>query len=181
MEIEKTLKKKEIVALLKEITKALESDAAKTIKVANVTIDLPKKMAYSLEYEVDDEKTELEVEFGWSHIKRSRKGKFEVSKGTDEQWYFHLKAPSGEVILASEGYHNKQGARRGIESVKKNAQPEQFEIRESKAGQPYFALVAKNHQVIGTSQMYKRRASCNKGIKSVIKNAPEAELIQDEA
>jgi hypothetical protein len=181
VEIEKPLKKKEIVALLKEITKALESDAAKTINVADVTIDLPKKMAYSLEYEVDDEKTELEIEFGWSNIKRSRKGKFEVFKGTDEQWYFHLKATDGKVILASEGYHNKQGALRGIQSVKKNAQPEQFEVRESKAGQPYFVLVAKNHQVIGTSQMYKRRAGCKKGIKSVIKNAPEAEIISDEA
>jgi len=132
VEIEKTLKKKEIVALLKEITKALESDAAKTIKVANVTIDLPKKMAYSLEYEVDDEKTELEIEFSWSHIKRSRKGKFEVSKGTDEQWYFHLKAPSGEVILASEGYHNKQGARRGIESVTTGQLQQRYQIGDQK-------------------------------------------------
>jgi len=181
VEIDKELKKTEAVALLKEITKALESDAAKTIKVADLTIDLPKKMEFSLEYEVDDEETELEIEFGWSPIKRSRKGKFEVFKGADEQWYFHLKAPNGEVILASEGYHNKQGALSGIESVKKNAQPEQFEVRESKAGQPYFVLVAKNHQVIGTSQMYKRQAGCNKGIKSVIKNAPEAEISLDEA
>ncbi len=181
VEIEKPLKKSEVVTLLKKITKALESNAAKTINVADVTIDLPKKMEYSLEYEVDDEKTELEIEFGWSNIKRSRKGKFEVFKSADEQWYFHLKAPYGKVILASEAYHNKQGALRGIESVKKNAQPEQFEVRESKAGQPYFVLKAKNHQVIGTSQMYKRRAGCKKGIQSVIKNAPEAEIRLDEA
>jgi uncharacterized protein YegP (UPF0339 family) len=172
VEIEKTLKKKEAVALLKEITKALESDVAK--------IDLPKKMEFSLEYEVDDEKTELEIEFGWSNKKRRRKGKFEVFKSADEQWCFHLKAPDGKVILASEEYHNKQGALNGVESVKKNAQPEQFEVRESQAGQPYFVLKAKNHQVIGTSQMYKRRVGCNKGIKSVIKNVPEAKISLDE-
>jgi amphi-Trp domain-containing protein len=181
VEIEKALKKKEAVALLKEITKALESDAAKTINVADLTIDLPKKMEFSLEYEVDDEKTELEIEFGWSNKKRRRKGKFEVFKSADEQWCFHLKAPDGKVILASEEYHNKQGALKGVESVKKNAQTKQFEVRESQAGQPYFVLKAKNHQVIGTSQMYKRRAGCNKGIKSVIKNAPEAKLSLDEA
>ena len=92
-----------------------------------------------------------------------------------------LKAPNGEVILASEGYHSKQGALGGIEAVKKNAQTEQFEIRESRAGQPYFVLKAKNNRVIGTSQMYERRAGCNKGIKSVIKHAPEAEVSLDEA
>ena len=175
MEIEKALKKTEAVALLKEITKALESGAAKTINVADLTIELPKEMEFSLEYEVDDDEIELEIEFSWSTQKRSSKGKFEVFKSTDEQWYFHLKAPNGKVILASEEYQNKQGALNGIESVRKNAQPEQFEVRESKIGQPYFDLKAKNHQIIGTSQMYKRRAGCNKGIKSVIKYAPEAD------
>ena len=175
MDIDKELTKAEAVALLQEISKALESDAAKTINVVDLTIELPKKMEFSLEYEVDDDETELEIEFSWSTKKRSSKGKFEVFKSADEQWCFHLKAPDGKVILASEEYHNKQGALGGIEAVKRNAQPEQFEIRASTTGQPYFVLKAKNHQIIGTSQMYKRRAGCNKGIKSVIKYAPEAE------
>ena len=181
MELEKALKKTEAATLLKEIAKALESDAAKNVNVGELTIELPKKVDISLEYEVDEDETELEIEFNWSNVKRSRKGKFEVFTGANEQWYFRLRAPNGEVILASEGYRNKQGALGGIESVKKNAQPEQFEIRESAAGQPYFVLKAKNHQVIGTSQMYKRLAGCNKGIKSVIKYAPEAEKSLDEA
>ena len=180
MEIEKSLKKKEIVALLKEITKALESDAAKTIKVANVTINLPKKMAYSLEYEVDDEEVELEIEFGWSKKKRDHIGNFEVFERDDEQWYFLLKAPDGTAILVSEGFPSKQGALSGIESARENAQAEQFEVRESRAGQPYFDLKAKNHQIIGTSQMYKRQAGCNKGIKSVIEYAPGAEISLEE-
>ena len=176
MEIEKALKKNEAVALLKDIINALESDAAKTINVAELTIELPKEIEFSLEYEVDDEKTELEIEFGWSNIKGSRKGKFEIFQGKNEQWYFHLKAPGGKVILASEGYHSQQGALRGIKSVKKNAQAEQFEVRESTAGQPYFVLIAKNHQIVGTSQMYRRKAGCSKGIKSVIEYAPVAEI-----
>jgi len=176
MDIDKELTKAEAVALLQEITKVLESETAKTINVADLTIELPQKMEFSLEYEVDDDEVELEIEFGWSTNKRSSTGKFEVFKTADEQWCFHLKTPNGKVILASEEYHNKQGALNGIESVRKNAQPEQFEVRESRAGQPYFDLKAKNHQIIGTSQMYKRQAGCNKGIKSVIKYAPEAEV-----
>jgi amphi-Trp domain-containing protein len=181
MEIEKSLKKKEAVALLKDIAKALESNAAKTIEVGKLTVELPKKVDISLEYEVDEDETEFEIEFNWPKAKRSRKGKFQVFTGADEQWYFRLRAPNGEVILASEGYQTEQGALGGIEAVRKNAQPEQFEIRESRAGQHYFVLKAKNNRVIGTSQMYKRRASCNKGIKSVIKYAPEAEESLDEA
>jgi amphi-Trp domain-containing protein len=181
MEIEKSLKKKEAVALLKDIAKALESGTAKTVKVGELTVELPKKMDISLEYEVEDDETEFEIEFNWSKAKRSRKGKFQVFTGADEQWYFRLRAPNGEVILASEGYHTEQGALGGIDAVRKNAQPEQIEIRESRAGQPYFVLKAKNNRVIGTSQMYKRRASCNKGMKSVIKYAPEAEESLEEA
>jgi hypothetical protein len=37
LEIEKALKKKEAAALLKDIAKALESDAAKTVKVGKLT------------------------------------------------------------------------------------------------------------------------------------------------
>ena len=99
MEIEKELKKKEAVALLKEITKALERNVAKTINVADLTIDLPTEVAFSLEYEVDDGKTELELEFSWSTKKSSRKGKFELFKGADEQWHFHLKAPDCIITL----------------------------------------------------------------------------------
>ena len=176
MEIEKTLKKKDAAALLKKIANALESDTAESITVGDLTIELPKKMDISLEYEVVDDDTELEIEFNWSTAKKSRNGKFEVFSGANDQWYFRLKAPNGEVIVASEGYQTKQGALGGIESVKKNAEAEQFEVRESKAGQPYFVLKAKNNQVIGTSQMYKRQASCQKGIKSVIKYAPTADI-----
>ena len=181
MEIEKTLTKTEIIALLKEVTKALESDSAQTLHVTGLTIELPTEIEFSLEYEVEDDKTELEIEFGWFKDKSTRHPKFELFRGTNEQWYFHLKAPNGKVILASEGYHNKQGAQGGIASVKNNAQPEQFEIRESIAGQPYFVLKAKDHKIIGTSQMYERRVGCQRGIKSVIKNAPEAKTSLVEA
>lgn len=32
---------------------------------------------------------------------------FEVFQSNSKMWYFHLKAVNGEVICASEGYHNK--------------------------------------------------------------------------
>ena len=39
----------------------------------------------------------------------------------DGLWYFHLKAPNGEVIASSEGYTTKDNCRNGIDSLKKYA------------------------------------------------------------
>ncbi len=48
--------------------------------------------------------------------------KFEVWESSkDGLWYFHLKAPNGEVIVSSEGYTSKDNCTNGIESVKKFA------------------------------------------------------------
>jgi len=48
-------------------------------------------------------------------------GKFAIFKGHDEQFYWHLKAPNGEIICQSEGYVAKQGAQKGIAAVKEYA------------------------------------------------------------
>jgi uncharacterized protein len=48
-------------------------------------------------------------------------GKFEIYKDKAGEFRFRLKAGNGEVIAVSEGYKSEQGARDGIESVKKNA------------------------------------------------------------
>jgi len=47
--------------------------------------------------------------------------KFEIFKGSDDKYYFRLKAANGEIIAQSQGYATKQGAQDGIASVKKNA------------------------------------------------------------
>ena len=47
---------------------------------------------------------------------------FEIWKSPkDWLWYFHLKAPNGEIIANSEGYTNKDNCRNGIELLKKYA------------------------------------------------------------
>ena len=51
----------------------------------------------------------------------SRTGKFEIRRSSDGQFYFVLKAENGEIIARSERYASKQGARNGIDSVRRNA------------------------------------------------------------
>ena len=47
--------------------------------------------------------------------------KYELYTDKSGEFRFRLKAVNGEIILASEGYKSKAGAKNGIESVSKNA------------------------------------------------------------
>ncbi len=47
--------------------------------------------------------------------------KFEIFKDKREEFRFRLKAPNGEIILASEGYTAKASCKNGIDSVVRNS------------------------------------------------------------
>jgi uncharacterized protein YegP (UPF0339 family) len=47
--------------------------------------------------------------------------KFQLYKDKKGEFRFRLVASNGETIAASEGYKSKDSAKKGIESVKKNA------------------------------------------------------------
>merc|ERR1712178_373357 len=104
-------------------------------------------------------------------------GLFQSEK--NHEYYFHLKAGNGEIILQSEGYKAKAGAENGIKSVRENSvKPERFDKRESKNGHPYFVLKAGNGEIIGVSEMYEGGAAGrDNGIDSIGKHAPDAELV----
>lgn len=102
-------------------------------------------------------------------------GKFVITKRTNGEFQFNLKADNGQIILASEGYTAKAGAVNGIESVKKHAPDDaNYDRKTSSNGKYYFNLKASNGQVIGTSEMYEATAGRDNGIESVKKNAPGA-------
>ena len=103
-------------------------------------------------------------------------GKFVITKRSNGEYQFNLKAGNGQVILASEGYAAKSSCENGIESVKKNAQDDsKFEKKTSSNGKYYFSLKASNGQIIGSSEMYESTAARDNGIESVKKNAPDAD------
>jgi uncharacterized protein YegP (UPF0339 family) len=102
-------------------------------------------------------------------------GKFVISKRTNGEFQFNLKADNGQVILTSEGYTTKAACENGIDSVKKNSPNDSaYDRKTSSNGKPYFNLKATNGQVIGSSEMYESTSSMENGIASVKKNAPSA-------
>ena len=48
-------------------------------------------------------------------------GTFELKTGTNGQFHFVLKASNGQVIASSRMYNTRDGALKGIESVRKHA------------------------------------------------------------
>ena len=102
-------------------------------------------------------------------------GKFVITKRTNGEFQFNLKASNGQVILTSQGYASKTSCENGIESVKKNsADDDRFERKTATNGKDFFNLTSTNGQIIGSSEMYESIAARENGIESVKKNAPEA-------
>ena len=103
--------------------------------------------------------------------------KFQVYKGSNDQFYFRLRAGNGEVILASEGYTSEAGCQNGIESVKNNAaSDERYRRKVSGDEQFYFLLVAANGETIGNSEMYSTETAREGGIEAVKRDAPVATI-----
>ncbi|MCO6510356.1 MAG: YegP family protein [Aridibacter famidurans] len=106
-------------------------------------------------------------------------GKFVIKQGKNGKFLFNLLSSNGQTVLTSQMYSGRDGAVKGIESVRKNAADAgRFERREAKNGNPYFVLKAGNGLEIGRSEIYSTKASMEKGIASVSKNAPDAPIAE---
>ncbi|HVZ24709.1 MAG TPA: YegP family protein [Sediminibacterium sp.] len=102
-------------------------------------------------------------------------GKFVITKRSNGEYQFNLKAANGQTILSSEGYSSKSNCDNGIESVRKNSQDDsKYDRKNAANGKFYFTLKATNGQIIGTSEMYESENNRDNGIASVKENAPVA-------
>ena len=106
-------------------------------------------------------------------------GWFELSKSSNDQFRFVLKAGNGEIILTSELYTTRAAAEKGIASVRVNSpQDAHYEKKTATNGKFHFNLKAGNHQVSVTSQLYATEQSRDKGIASVKTNGT-SETVKD--
>ena len=54
-------------------------------------------------------------------MKKPKVPEIQVDKDQNGEWFFHLRAPNGEIQAHGEGYSSKSKALRGATSFKKNA------------------------------------------------------------
>lgn len=108
--------------------------------------------------------------------------KFEIYKSKSGKFHFRLKSGNGQIILSSQGYAQKSGAKNGIESVRKNASRDGgTEIYEGKNGKTYFRIKSTNGQTVASSQGYASGRGAANGLSSVQKNASDAEVVDTTA
>ena len=117
-------------------------------------------------------------------------GKF-VIRRTATGVKFDLKATNGETVATSEVYETEVACRKGIESVRKNAEKAKledltesgkrvtnpkFELFQDRSGAYRFRLKARNGGVIAVSEGYSTKAACCGGMESVRRNATDGEI-----
>jgi uncharacterized protein YegP (UPF0339 family) len=69
--------------------------------------------------------------------------KFVITKRTNSEFQFNLKANNGQTILTSEGYATKAACQNGIESLKTASQDDvKFDKKTSSNGKLFFNLKA---------------------------------------
>ena len=105
-------------------------------------------------------------------------GKFTLFQGSNNNYYFNLKAANGEIIGHSEGYTTKQSALNGINAVKVNSPYDsQYGLFQGRNNQYYFNLRSTNNQIVLQSEGYVSKQGALNGITSVKINAPSATLV----
>jgi uncharacterized protein YegP (UPF0339 family) len=106
------------------------------------------------------------------------KATFVISKTTDGQFQFVLRATNNEPILTSERYTARHNAVSGVEAVRISAtHVDRFERRTSIRNEPFFVLKGGNHEILGTSEMYSSPVKRDEGIDAVRRHAPSAEIV----
>jgi uncharacterized protein YegP (UPF0339 family) len=101
---------------------------------------------------------------------------FEVFKGQDARYYFHLVATNGKIALRSQSYSSKASAKKGVESVRLNGlDAESYELLEASSGEYYFNLKAGNGEVIASSETYTRKFNALRGMRSAMELIADAQ------
>ena len=100
-------------------------------------------------------------------------------QATEERYFFELRASNGERLLTSEEYLSYQGALKGIQTHKDNAEKGNFRITVSKKGDYIFKLLTAKNTLLCTGANYKNLERCESAVASTKRFAATA-ILQDE-
>ena len=104
-------------------------------------------------------------------------GRWRISK-TNDGYVASLYASNGVLMLNSEPYASLNGAKGGIETIKKNVTAGTFTVKEDKHGYFNFRLVAPNRRVVCIGESYDNRYACESALESFKKFALNSSSIE---
>lgn len=107
-----------------------------------------------------------------------KKGKFKIFTGKDGQFYFHLEAGNGKILLHSEGYTEKHNAVNAIKLFKEWKLDASILPTENK--QKYVKYIAKNGEPIAHTETYKQPRSVMLKMITRVRRYAELAAVIDE-
>ncbi len=94
--------------------------------------------------------------------------RFQVFRGLDAKYYFHLRAHNGEIVLQSQAYASKSSANGGVMSAQSNGvDSARYQVRAAADGRFFFVLRATNGRTIGWGETYATQSSAQAAVKAV--------------
>lgn len=99
--------------------------------------------------------------------KKKATGKWLIKHQGGDEYVAYLVASNGETILTSEVYTTVDGAKGGIETIKKNIALGNFEIVRDKADRFFFKLKTAANRLLCMGEVYRTKQSCLNAVESV--------------
>ena len=104
-------------------------------------------------------------------------GKWRIIVKGENAYIAALYASNGEVMLTSEIYSTEDGARNGVETIKRGAETGNFVIYRDKGGDYYFKLKSAGNRLLCVGEIYKTKDACEKAAESVKRIAKDSPLL----
>ncbi len=104
-------------------------------------------------------------------------GKWRVIVKGESAYLAALYASNGEVMLTSEIYSTEDGARSGVETIKRGTETGNFVIYRDKGGDYYFKLKSAGNRLLCVGEIYKTKDACEKAAESVKRIAKDSPLM----
>lgn len=104
-------------------------------------------------------------------------GKWRIVIKGENAYIAALHASNGEVMLTSEIYSTEDGARSGVETIKRGVETGNFVIYRDKGGDYYFKLKSAGNRLLCVGEIYTTRDACEKAAESVKRIAKDSPLM----
>ena len=104
-------------------------------------------------------------------------GKWRIIVKGENAYIAALYASNGEVMLTSEIYSTEDGARSGVDTIRRGAETGNFVIYRDKGGDYYFKLKSSGNRLLCVGEIYKTKDACEKAAESVKRIAKDSPLL----
>lgn len=104
-------------------------------------------------------------------------GKWRIIVKGESAYIAVLHASNGEVMLTSEIYSTEDGARSGVETIRRGTETGNFVIYRDKGGDYYFKLKSAGNRLLCVGEIYKTKDACEKAAESVKRIAKDSPIL----